>query len=465
MLPCFHCCEKKFAQFPIEIEFHVFAGIGIRWAEGQDAFVRCNARFFYDSSAKMPFYRGQNQVACCKDAQDRRRFPGCMRREIHPHPRVRHRFPRNQRQVGFDFFHRHIREDVSKREIRRNDILRKEHLNARRTIESVEIIVPVIGFDEGVRRKRELVYAAEGAVCKIRQTERHGLSCFSGKAQIGVLVPTDFRIIESRQFLLCCQASSGSKRSIPLFRQQRRRNDNVHHAFLGEAMSQISDCCDAVCFKIKNVIIVLGIFREFALEHRTAAWEDVVKTLLPDGILHRNSYTFSPEILENSGKVRQILFCAGEKHRIPSSLCLLYRFCEQRMHFGRCRRHFRCKDQRLHTERKCINARIGICIALIHAQLVCRAFHILIQVIDGDPVLDILRIQEKYIVQIARTHDFIKNPLPRHTVASKCLYRVMNIVCSHKSSLVNRSPLLYFIEEGNSRERHLVGGSGTGNSL
>ena len=135
------------------------------------------------------------------------------------------------------------------------------------------------------------------------------------------------------------------------------------------------------------------------------------------------------------------------------------------MHFGRCRRHFRRKDQRLHAERKCINARIGICIALIHAQLVCRALHILVQVIDGDPVLDILRIQKKYIVQIARTHDFIKNPLPRHTVASECLYRVMNIVCSHKSSLVNRSPLLYFIEEGNSREMHLVGGSGTGNSL
>ena len=343
--------------------------------------------------------------------------------------------------------------------------MRKEHLNARRTIESVKIIVPVIGFDEGVRRKRELVYAAEDAVCEIRQPERHGLSCLSGKAQIGVLVPADFRIIESRQFLLCCQASSGRKRSIPLFRQQRRRNDNVHHAFLGEALSQIGQRCDAVCFKIKNVIVVLGIFREFALEHRAAAWEDVVKTLLPDGILHRHGDTFSPEILENSGKVRQILFCAGEKHRIPSSFCLLYRFCEQRMHFSRCRRHFRRKDQRLHTERKCINACIGICIALIHAQLVCRALHILVQVIDGDPVLDILRIQEKYIVQIARTHDFIKNPLPRHTVASECLYRVMNIVCSHKSSLVNQSPLLYFIEEGNSREMHSVGGSGTGNSL
>ena len=343
--------------------------------------------------------------------------------------------------------------------------MRKEHLHARRTIESVKIIVPVIGFDEGVRRKRELVYAEEGIILEIRQPERHGLSCLSGKAQIGVLVPADFRIIESRQFLLGRQASSGSKRSIPLFRQQRRRNDHVHHAFLGEAMSQISGRCDAVCFKIKNVIVVLGIFREFALEHRTAAWEDVVETLLPDGILHRYGDTFSPEILENSGKVRQIFFCAGEKHRISRGLCLLYRFCEQRMHFGRCRRHFRSKNQRLHTERKCINACIGICITLIHAQLVCRALHILVQVIDGNPVLDILRIQEKYIVQIARTHDFIKNPLPRHTVASECLYRVMNIVCSHKSSLVNRSPLLYFIEEGNSREMHLVGGSGTGNRL
>ena len=141
-----------------------------------------------------------------------------MRREIHPHPRVRHRFAGNLRQVGFNFFHRYIVEDVSQREIRRNDILRKEHLHARRTIESVEIIVPVIGFDEGFRRKRELVDAAEGDVCKIRQTERHGLSGFSGKAQIGVLVPADFRIIESRQFLLGRQASSGSQRSIPLFR-------------------------------------------------------------------------------------------------------------------------------------------------------------------------------------------------------------------------------------------------------
>ena len=57
MLPCFHGCEKKFAQFPIEIEFHVFAGIGIQRAEGQDTFVRCNARFFYDGGAKMPLDR------------------------------------------------------------------------------------------------------------------------------------------------------------------------------------------------------------------------------------------------------------------------------------------------------------------------------------------------------------------------------------------------------------------------
>lgn len=86
MLPCFHGCEKEFAHFPIEIEFHVFAGIALHWAEGQDAFVRCNARFFYDGSAKMPFKRGQNEVACCKDAKNRRRFLGCMRRKIHPHP-------------------------------------------------------------------------------------------------------------------------------------------------------------------------------------------------------------------------------------------------------------------------------------------------------------------------------------------------------------------------------------------
>lgn len=70
MLPGFHGCEKELAQFPIEIEFHVFAGIGIHWAEGQDAFVRCNARFFYDGSAQMPFERGQNKVTCSKGAQN-----------------------------------------------------------------------------------------------------------------------------------------------------------------------------------------------------------------------------------------------------------------------------------------------------------------------------------------------------------------------------------------------------------